>query len=179
MKRRNCGFTLPELLVGLSIAAVMAGMAAPSLQEMARNARVTAAQDDLLGALAYERGQAARRAMPVAVCGSADQRSCSATTDWASGWIAFTDAAGEPGVVDGTDTVLRAWQGPGATIDVRSSAPVSPEWVRFSAAGHALPARVTKRFDIQPAGCATSPSPRMQLWVEPAGSIRHERGRCT
>jgi type IV fimbrial biogenesis protein FimT len=180
MKSRAKGFSLPELLAGLSVAAVVAGMATPSLQGMARGARVTAAHNELTGALNYARSQAVRRATPVAVCGSEDLRSCSARQDWNGGWIAFTDAAGEPGVIDGDDVLLRAWSGQGPSIEVRdlSAGDAAPS-VRFSAAGQALPARMTRRLEIAPAPCSAGAAARLRILVEPAGSIRHERASCT
>jgi type IV fimbrial biogenesis protein FimT len=179
MKRQSHGFSLPELLMGLSITAVVAGMAVPSLQGMARNARVTAAHNELLSALGYARGQAVRRAVPVSLCATVDLSHCSASSDWSTGWIAFTDAAGEPGVRDRSDELLHVWQGHGDSISVHAAAAAGPEWVRFSASGHSLPARVTKQLEVEPAPCAGDAAQRLLILVEPAGSIRHERASCT
>ncbi len=179
MKRQLRGFSIPELLVGLSIAAVVAAMATPALQDMARNTRVTAAHNELLSALGYARGQAVRRAAPVSLCATVDLSHCSGSSDWTAGWIAFTDAAGEPGVLDRNDELLRVWHGHGPGISVRAAAGAGPEWVRFSAAGQSLPARVTKQLEVGPAACAGDGSKRLLILVEPAGSIRHERASCT
>jgi type IV fimbrial biogenesis protein FimT len=179
MKRQLRGFSIPELLMGLSITAVVAGMAVPSLQGMARNARVTAAHNDLLSALGYARGQAVRRAAPVALCATVDLAHCSESSDWTSGWIAFTDAAGEPGVLDRNDELLRVWQGHGPDVSVHGAAATGPEWVRFSAAGQSLPVRLPRQLEVEPAPCAGDGSHRLLIVVEPAGSIRHERASCT
>lgn len=108
--------TLVELMVGVAILAVVLAVAAPSYRQFGRSTRVVTQASDLHSALAYARSESLRRGVRVTVCRSADPQAaspaCSASAHWASGWLVFIDnvqvAGNVAGVVDGTDSVLRA-----------------------------------------------------------------------
>ncbi|MEZ5499272.1 MAG: GspH/FimT family pseudopilin [Steroidobacteraceae bacterium] len=88
------GFTLLELMVVLAIAAVVLGLGAPSFGEFRRNARLTAAANDLLTGIQQARSEAIKRQRPVALCASANPAAanavCANGNDFA-GWIVFED----------------------------------------------------------------------------------------
>lgn len=93
------GFTLVELAVTLAVAAILLAIATPSFAELLRRNRLAAANNELVTALQVARAEALRRGRPVAVCASADQRSCAGSKDWATGWVVFEDnvVSGMPG----------------------------------------------------------------------------------
>lgn len=91
MRACSRGFTLVELLVTLAVAAILLALATPSLAELLRGNRLAAANNELVTALNVARAEALRRGRPVTVCASADQRSCAASTNWATGWVVFED----------------------------------------------------------------------------------------
>jgi type IV fimbrial biogenesis protein FimT len=91
---KRSGFTLIELLVVIAIAAVILTLAAPSFAEFQRNARITAAANDLLGAIQTARSEAIKRQEPHSVCPSPNpEAGDAAVCDNVSflGWIAFRD----------------------------------------------------------------------------------------
>lgn len=94
MKNRIRGFTLIELMVGIMVLAILVGFAVPSFRSFAIESRISAASAELVTALNLARSEALRRSNLVRVCASADQATCSASTDWATGWIVFADTDG-------------------------------------------------------------------------------------
>lgn len=106
------GMTAIELLVTLSIVAILTAMAVPAFRDFLQNNRAAEQSNALVGALALARNEAVTRGIPVSVCASSDGESCDADgglfSDWTQGWIVFSDAAGNLGTVDDDDVVLRA-----------------------------------------------------------------------
>ena len=113
--RNHLGFTLIELMVTLSVLAILLAIAIPNFQSFVLNSRLTATTNDLVSALAVARSEAVKRATRVTVCKSADSGAasptCSAGANWQDGWIVFVDSA-TAGTVDGTDSdnILRVFQ---------------------------------------------------------------------
>ncbi len=91
MRMRLRGFTLVELLVTVSVAAILLALAAPSMADLLRNNRLAAANNTLVGSLNVARAEALRRGRVITLCASTDQRTCSASNDWATGWVVFED----------------------------------------------------------------------------------------
>ncbi len=91
------GFTLVEMLVVVSISAILLSMAIPSLKNMVSKSRVDTVTDELATALFYVRSEALKRRMDVVLCVSnADGSDCEPevvgkTYDYAKGWLIFMD----------------------------------------------------------------------------------------
>lgn len=83
---REQGITLIELLVTLSVAAILLAIAAPSFTTMLANNRAQSQSALLFRSLNYARSEAVRRSAEVYVS------SLSGTTDWAAqGWHIWSD----------------------------------------------------------------------------------------
>jgi type IV fimbrial biogenesis protein FimT len=119
---RSRGFTLVELLVVLTIAALLAAGAVPSLTWFMASSRTATTADTMVAAFERARSEAVRRSAVVSVCRSLDPYAaepairCSnaaglgyAAGDWASGWVMFekrgSTAAGT--YQNGVDAVLQ------------------------------------------------------------------------
>jgi len=83
---RNRGFTLPELMIVITILAVLLAAGIPSMAEFVRNQRVKTASFDLLSTLVFARSEAITRNATVKV----EPLTAGA---WATGWT-VKDAAG-------------------------------------------------------------------------------------
>ncbi len=178
MKTRQSGFTLFELMVGISIMGILVSLAVPSFQEYGRNTRVVAAQNDLVTAFNYARSEAIRRSSPVSVCASSNLTTCASSTFWVSGWVAFLDVSGVAGVLDGTDTLLQVWRGPGAENVGFAATGTDSQWIQFTATGLVNPSTTTKTYEIQSNSCASGESLRRRIRVSGIGAILNERVAC-
>jgi len=78
--RRTDGFTLPELLVTITIAAILAAIAAPSLKSFISSERIRTASFDLISQLTLARSEAIKQNDSVTVA------STSGTNAWENGW---------------------------------------------------------------------------------------------
>jgi type IV fimbrial biogenesis protein FimT len=96
------GFTLIELIVVLSIAAIISTLAAPSFAEMIRNHRLTTKANDILSELYYARSEAIRRGAQVTI-----RSTSNIDSNWTSGWQVFADLDGDGQLDVGSDTLLR------------------------------------------------------------------------
>ena len=104
--RLHRGFTLIELLVTIGIAAVLAGLAAPSFRELIANNRLKSHISALQTSLMMARNEAINRKSRVVVCKSADQATCTTAGGWQQGWIVFIDTD-DDAAVDPGETVLQ------------------------------------------------------------------------
>lgn len=102
LRRRSAGFTLLELMVTLTVMAIMLGIGVPSFQDMMRRNRLATQTNALISALALARSEAVKRGVRVTVCpANVNQDACSDSGDWAeNGMIIFTDGLGLVGTVD-------------------------------------------------------------------------------
>ena len=100
------GFTLIELIVTISILAILMTVAIPSFRSLIINNRIATQANDFVSDVSYARAEAVRRNLRVTVCQSNDGATCAAVAIWQNGWIVFTDPAGY-GVVDPGEIILR------------------------------------------------------------------------
>ncbi len=90
MKSTN-GFSLIEMLVTLSIAAVLISYALPSIYNIKSNKALDNERDRLMVSFAYARTYAITQQKQVVVCPSLSGRDCDNQSRWYQGWIVFDD----------------------------------------------------------------------------------------
>jgi len=85
-----------ELMVVLTIAAIIVGLGAPSFNKFRLNARLTNSANDVLASLSHARTEAIKSQVIVSMCASANPGDPAATCSNGSnaGWIAFRDIDG-------------------------------------------------------------------------------------
>ena len=94
-------------MVTLSVLAILAGAAAPSLRDLILNIRMTGQANDLMADLAMARSEASKRNVRVSLCTSSNGTSCT-TSAWQQGWLVFIDQGATPnGSLDTGETVLK------------------------------------------------------------------------
>lgn len=92
------GLTLIELIVTVTIVAILAAVATPSLREMIENNRLTALNNQLVSTLNYARAEAVKRNQNVNMCvRKADGSGCSTTASdgFDKGWLVLVETSGE------------------------------------------------------------------------------------
>lgn len=102
--RKDSGFTLIELIVTISVAAILVGIGIPSMTDLVKTNRRASAVNSLVSQMQLARSTAASRGVAVILCHSSDASSCSGQEDpdWAEGWILFIDND-QDGNPDATD----------------------------------------------------------------------------
>ena len=103
MRTSESGLTLLELMLAITIAAILLGVAVPSFTTAMRNSQQISAANDLLASMHFAREMAIRRNTRVTMCPSSSGTACEAVT-WDQGWVVFVDADND-GVVDADEPV--------------------------------------------------------------------------
>jgi type IV fimbrial biogenesis protein FimT len=80
------GFTLIELMVTVSVLAVLLALAWPSFTAVINNNRLAAQSNELVTSLQLANSEAVRRNARITVCPSTDGATCAGAGPWA-GWI--------------------------------------------------------------------------------------------
>jgi len=131
----NSGFSLVELLVVASIAAVLLAITVPSMGAMLNTQKAVSLTNTFLASLHLARSEAIKRNGRAVVCKSADNLQCSTTGAWEQGWIVFHDVNNNARL--DTDELVVLQQGPApAGLRLRGNTPVAV-YVSYSAGGTA------------------------------------------
>lgn len=85
------GFTLLELMLTISIVAVLVTIGVPGMQQMMRANVRASSSNELISTINQTRSEAVKRNTSVSLCPSTNGTSCTGGTSWSSGWIAFVD----------------------------------------------------------------------------------------
>lgn len=137
------GFTLVELLITLSISAMLLGIAAPNFRDAIDNSRQSSVYNSLVGAMRQARSEAIKQSGNVAVCARAANGNNVCGSDWSDGWIIFTDGGATPGEYEGGETLLSVGKALPTSIDLGNRAllqnnagsPITRPFIRFGPRG--------------------------------------------
>lgn len=105
MKAKQSGFTLVELMFVVVIGAILLSVGVPNFRDFVRNARLSAAANDLITATNLARSEAIKRNRPVSVCSRTSGADTCDGGDFSDGWLVFLDLDGD-GAIDGDDEVI-------------------------------------------------------------------------
>ena len=89
---RPSGYTLLELLVALTVAAVLLSLGVPGLRELALDARRTTDVNAFVSAIQLARSESFKRSRAVVLCHTADGAVCAGAREpYDIGWMVFVD----------------------------------------------------------------------------------------
>ncbi len=127
--RRDCGFTLVELLVALAVGAILVLIAVPSFQNITLSNRLTTAVNDMVGAIYTARMEAIKLNANTQLCSNSATNN---TTTDALGTACTTQAGAVWALVGGTPTLIRA-----GTVGISTPLQLNGDMtaLRFSTAG--------------------------------------------
>jgi type IV fimbrial biogenesis protein FimT len=132
------GFTLIELMVTITLLAVLMAIAVPSFQRLIASQRLTAATNELYISLLQARSDAMRQGKRMTVCRSSNGTSCTTTAGtWTAGWMTFVDptrASASPSV-DANETITFVVQGVNQSLIINGNM----SYVSFNAEGQSVP----------------------------------------
>jgi type IV fimbrial biogenesis protein FimT len=101
----HAGVSLIELLVVLTISAVLMGMAAPSFNAVLASVRLKTTTALFISHLNLARSEAIKRNSRAVLCKSSDGLQCTSAGGWEQGWIVFHDA-NDNALVDHDEAIL-------------------------------------------------------------------------
>ena len=83
------GFTLIELMVTLSVMAILLAVAVPSFQDVALSSKLTSLANNVVASAQLARSEAIKRNRPATLCASSNGATC--TGAWTDGWVVLRD----------------------------------------------------------------------------------------
>lgn len=108
---RADGLTLIELLVTLTIVAVIAVAGIPTLHDLVVGKRMTAQINGFVHSVFFAKQSAHTRLAETVICKSSNGRQCEPDGDWTDGWLTFVNVDQDyPASVDPTEPVLAVGQ---------------------------------------------------------------------
>ncbi len=132
---KNHGFTLIELMMAISLLAILMALAVPSFQQTIASTRLSTTTNELYTSLLQARSEATRRGTRMTVCKSSNGTSCTSGS-WETGWISFADSTRTTATpsIDAGETVSFVVQAMPSSITISGNTSVV-DYVSFSADG--------------------------------------------
>jgi type IV fimbrial biogenesis protein FimT len=133
MRKKNMrGFTIPEVIITLGVAAIILTTAVPGVSNTIKDNRLATRVNEIITDIHYARSEAAKRDIRVILCRSnnpnAGSPTCSIDSvnnfNWSGGYLIFVDSSTPPnGIYDaGSDVLLRRGQPATSGVKLRTNA---------------------------------------------------------
>jgi type IV fimbrial biogenesis protein FimT len=132
----SAGFTLIELMVTITVAAILLAVAAPSFVTFQRNSVLTSSTNSLVGALSAARSEALKRGQNVLVV-PADG------TNWNKGVTVFVDLNNDQVLSTGEPIVFQQASLPSYISATALGSGPDPTYIMFDASGYSRTSNAT------------------------------------
>jgi len=129
---RASGMTAIELLIGLSVLAIIVLIAVPGSSMLMGYYRLHTVSGELVDSLYLARNEALQRASTVRVCPSHDGKTCRSDGDWSDGWLVYSDGNADGKVQD--IELLEAFEAPEEHVHILATG-AAEKVAGFTAAG--------------------------------------------
>ncbi len=104
----------------LAIAAILAGIAVPSMASLLQSVQLSSASNAFLSSLRLARSEARKRGSRVALCKSPDGVVCVSGGGWEQGWLVFHDVNGN-GLLDAGEATIQRTEPLGGELVFRGN----------------------------------------------------------
>ena len=168
---QQIGFTLLEMLVTVSITAILLAVGVPSYVTFIDNNRVTSQANDLLYSFNMARSEAIKRGAEVRLVSVAG-------SDWSDGWNLVADTNNDSDFDDAAD-ILMQWEalnGDGSLAIAATNSP-SNTYMAFTSRGGLSPSNASFIFTLEPGDCDAIDS--RIIAFEPSGRASVSHGDCS
>lgn len=165
------GFSLIELMVTVSVLAILLALGLPSFQSSLQSNRVSTANNELVAAFALARSEAIRNTQGSGVCPSVSGTECDEDGQWSDGWIIWNDENSN-GELDDDEEVVRIRQ---AIRRIDFSGDASP--IAFDSRGRLLDGGDVQ-IDFQPNQCPEGRELKRSLSINASGQVKTSREAC-
>lgn len=173
MSKQLRGFTLIELMVTLSVLAIVLGIAIPSFQKQIVNNKSVALGEEFAAALNYARSQAVKTTKRVSICASSNGTACTGT--WAEGFIVFEDRAASDTATDVTlGTIYKVWPKLTAagTLTVKRGS-TDASFIRYTSLGTLAPiTNETISISLKLTGCSGKAARKISINLSGLTSVQ-------
>lgn len=132
---RRAGFTLVELAIAISIAAMLFALALPSYVRFIAEQRLLDDARRLSEGIMLARSEAVKRNRHVVICATTPVAGCGAAGHWHEGWVMFEDADGDA-EHDAGDPMVGTDGSASTGVTMIGNRPVQ-RYLRFDYGGHA------------------------------------------
>ncbi|MBX3704489.1 MAG: GspH/FimT family pseudopilin [Steroidobacteraceae bacterium] len=172
MKKAQTGFTLLELMMAITVLAILLAIAVPTFGSVIRSNRIATATNELVTALTLARSESMKRGDSVTVCASDDSALCAGSEDWSTGWIVFVDTDGN-GSRGAGEPLLQAWTAIGAGLALDASV----EFLQYTPTGLTSPVITNGSFELMKPGYGGDKARCIRIGN--TGRVSTERETCT
>lgn len=176
-RSRSRGFSLLELMITITVMAILLAIAVPSLRDVIHRNEVSSASNALLASVSYARAEAITRGQLVSMCPGDETGCTSGSQVFDRGWIVYTYPAGAASAnkayVSGTSILLRA-TGARTGVSIQSK---TGTVITFGLQGQLEPSLQTLVFATcyrsadTGTGTITTAVPGVELDVNGSGSV--------
>lgn len=91
---RQRGFTVIELLVVVTVIAILSAIALPSFSNAYMTNRLASYSNNFVASVQFARSEAIKRGVPMIMCASSNGTSCTTSaSSWQPGWIVYCEAS--------------------------------------------------------------------------------------
>jgi type IV fimbrial biogenesis protein FimT len=135
------GFTLLELMLTITVAAIILGLGIPNMVQFIRNSRLTSAANDLLVSIHVARTEAVKRRLPTRVCFSADPTATlpACNGNGTQGWVSWVDTNND-GDADTGEAIIGRHGALPSTLTLKTKPSGNAGYVAYRANGFSPPA---------------------------------------
>jgi type IV fimbrial biogenesis protein FimT len=152
------GFTLIELMITLSVLAILLGLAAPSISDALLSNKLSGYANNLAGSALVARSEAIKRNAVMTLCVSTDGTTCAAAGGWEQGWIVRCNAT--------TTAPIMCNSAGAGTIVVRREPPAATGITITETIG------TLRSLSFQPTGVGTTSSSFTLCRATPVGKVK-------